>query len=94
MAATPLSPKVTSGATWALVASLASMVTPDMLAPLGRYQPLVYMLISGLAYGIGAYLKEDPLRSAPAPSPAPEAPAADPATVVDELAKRLATPAN
>lgn len=83
---TPISPKVTSGATWALVASLASMVTPDMLAPLGRYQPLAYMIISAVAYALGAYLKEDPLRTA-APASAPEPPA--PSSVVDELAKRL-----
>jgi hypothetical protein len=88
MTSTPISPKVTSGATWALVASLASMVPPDMLAPLGRYQPLAYMLISGLAYALGAYLKEDPLRTPDAAKPAP----VDPAAVVDVLAQRLATP--
>ena len=88
MAATPVSPKVTAGANWATYATLGLTIldglTPDTFAFLGRYAPLAYGAVVGASYALGAYLKADPLR-------APAA-AADPSTVVDELAKRLATP--
>jgi hypothetical protein len=65
---TPVSPKVTSGATWATLATLAltvlTVITPDMLAFLGPYAPLAYGLVVGATYALGAYLKRDPLREA------------------------------
>ena len=85
---TPVSPKVTAGANWAGYATMAltllSSITPDSLAFLGKWAPAAYGLVVGGSYALGAYLKEDPLRTA-APAPA----ASDPATVVDELARRL-----
>jgi hypothetical protein len=99
---TPISPKVTAGANWsfiaALVVSFLNSITPDMLAPLGKWTPLVYMLVSGAAFALGAYLKTDPLRvpakdatggdtpSAPQPAPATASPApasSDPAPSVE-----------
>ena len=82
MASTPVSPKVTAGANWAAYATLAltllSTITPDSLSFLGVYSPLAYGLIVGGTYALGAYLKADPLRQAPA-DPAPAAsPAAEP----------------
>ena len=80
MATTPVSPKVKAGANWAAYATLAltllSTITPDGLAFLGRYSPLAYGLVVGGTYALGAYLKADPLRQAPA-EPAPAASPAD-----------------
>ena len=64
---TPTSPKVKSGMTWATVATLAATaltaITPDMLTALGPYAGLVYGVISAVAFGIGAWQKEDALRT-------------------------------
>jgi hypothetical protein len=64
---TPASPKVLSGGTWAAFATmalaLANSITQDSLSFLGPWAPLVYGLIIGLSYALGAYLKEDPLRT-------------------------------
>jgi hypothetical protein len=91
MASTPVSPKVTAGANWAgyatLILTLLNSVTPDMLSGLGKWSPLVSGLVVGLSYALGAYLKEDPLRTAGA-STSPVSPDA----VVDEIAARLTTP--
>ena len=90
MASLRPTPKVLSGATWATLVTFAvNSITPEMLAGLGKWEPLVSAGIAIVSYAAGSYLKADP-----STAPAPEAPAADPATVVDELAKRLATPAN
>lgn len=63
---TPVSPKVASGATWAVLATLAmtvlTAITPDMLAFMGPYAPLAYGLVVALASGLAAYMKRDPLR--------------------------------
>lgn len=92
MASLRPTPKVLSGATWATLVTFAvNSITPEMLAGLGKWEPLVSAGIAIVSYAAGSYLKADP---STAPAPAAEAPAADPATVVDELAKRLATPAN
>jgi hypothetical protein len=80
-ASTPLSPKVTSGANWAAYATFAltllNSINPDTLAGLGKWEPLVNGIIVAASYFLGAYLKEDPLRTAGiaaqpvAPVPAP-----------------------
>jgi hypothetical protein len=65
---TPVSPKVASGAKWAVLATLAltvlTAITPDMLAFLGPYAQLAYGLVVALASGLAAYMKRDPLRDA------------------------------
>ena len=86
MASLRPTPKVLSGATWATLVTFAvNSITPEMLAGLGKWEPLVSAGIAIVSYAAGSYLKADP--STTAPAAAAEAPAADPATVVDELAK-------
>lgn len=81
----PISPKVTNGATWAtiatLVVALLNAITPDMLAGLGKWEPVAAGVIAILAFGLGAWLKEDPLRTAGAKS----APAQDVADLLKKL---------
>jgi hypothetical protein len=55
---------------------------------LGKWAPAAYGVIVGASYAVGAYLKEDPLRTSSAPV------ATDPSTVVEEIAQRLAKPAD
>jgi hypothetical protein len=73
MATTPVSPKVSAGINWGIIATLAigvlTSVTPDMLAGLGPYQSMVYVLVGSGVTALRAYLKADPLRE-----PAPLAP--------------------
>jgi hypothetical protein len=77
-------PKVISGATLATLVTFAvNSITPEMLAGLGKWEPLVSAGIAIVSYAAGSYLKAEP---------APDAPAPDPSTVVDEIAQRLATP--
>lgn len=68
MAANTISPKVTSGANWAAYATftltLLNSISPDMLTGLGKWEPLVNGVIVAASYFLGAYLKEDPLRTA------------------------------
>ena len=65
---TPISPKLTHGANFAGYATLGltilSGITPDSLTFLGKYAPLAYGAVIGASYALGAYLKEDPLRTA------------------------------
>lgn len=65
----PISPKVTHGATFAILASLLLQVlndsTPQTLAVFGKYEPIVAGLVPILAFAITAYLKSDPLRVIP-----------------------------
>lgn len=94
MATTPVSPKVKAGANWAAYATLAltllSTITPDSLSFLGAYSPLAYGVVIGGTYALGAYLKADPLRQAPAdpapdgkPAETPTAPVSTPAAPVE-----------
>jgi membrane protein YdbS with pleckstrin-like domain len=66
-AETTISPKVTAQAltSAALVVILAviTAVTPDMVAGLGAWAPLVYAAVVALGGVIAGYLKRDPLRS-------------------------------
>jgi hypothetical protein len=94
---TPLSPKVTSGATWATLVTLAlQAITPDMLTPLGKYQGLAEAALAIIAFVVGSYLKEDTLRTAgakaladaakeDAASPSVEGPAVDPVAVAKAI---------
>lgn len=90
---TPVSPKVTSGANWAaysgFILTILNMITPDMLAPLGHWAPLVYCGISGLAFAAGAWRKEDPLRTAGAKALAQEVPAVVPGVSPDDIQRLL-----
>lgn len=74
MPTTPISPKVTSGLNWGVIATLLvtilSTITPDMLYGLGVYAPLVYGAVGTGTAVLAAYLKTDPLREAGA-APAP-----------------------
>lgn len=83
MSTTPVSPKIKSGLNWGVIVTLLvtilSTITPDMLAGLGPYAPLVYGAIGTGSAVLAGYLKSDPLRQAPAdPTPA-EKPADAPA---------------
>lgn len=99
---TPVSPKVYAGARWAAYATLAltllTAVTPDMLAFLGPYAPLVYGGVVGLTYALRAYLKPDPLRdygaavAAADADPLPPAGAAPLPIVVDPAPRHAAAP--
>lgn len=64
----PTSPKVVAGGQWAAYATfiltILGTVTPGQLSFLGVYAPLVYGLIIGISYAVGAWRKEDPLRTA------------------------------
>jgi hypothetical protein len=86
MANTPVSPKVTAGANWAAYATLAltllSTLTPGSLDFLGKFAPLAYGVVVGATYALGAFLKADPLRQAPA----------DPATVASPVDALTAPP--
>jgi hypothetical protein len=68
MTNTPVSPKVTAGINWGIIATLAigvlTSVTPDMLSGLGAYQSMVFVLIGSGVTALRAYLKADPLRDA------------------------------
>jgi hypothetical protein len=68
MTNTPVSPKVTAGINWGIIATLAigvlTSITPDMLAGLGAYQSMVFVLIGSGVTALRAYLKSDPLRDA------------------------------
>lgn len=82
MANTPVSPKVSAGINWGIIATLAvgvlTSITPDMLAGLGPYQSMVFVLVGAGITALRAYLKPDPLRDVGASvvvSPAEEAPA-------------------
>jgi hypothetical protein len=83
MASTPVSPKVTAGASTGaivgLLLSYASSVQPDMFAFLGKWQGFAFLLFT-LAVSAGtAWVKSDPLRAAAAPVAVPDVPEA-PAT--------------
>jgi len=82
MTNTPVSPKVKAGANWAAYATLAltllSTLTPGSLDFLGKFAPLAYGVVVGATYALGAYLKADPLRAAPADTATVDAPAAPP----------------
>jgi len=88
MPTTPVSPKVTAGINWGIIATLAvgvlTSVTPDMLSGLGAYQSMVFVLVGSAITALRAYLTADPLRDAglealatakDAPADAPAAPA-------------------
>jgi hypothetical protein len=68
MPTTPVSPKVTAGINWGIIATLAvgvlTSVTPDMLSGLGPYQSMVFVLIGSAITALRAYLTADPLRDA------------------------------
>jgi hypothetical protein len=97
---TPISPKVTAGASTGaivgLLLSYASAVQPDMFAGLGKWQGFAFLLFT-LAVSAGtAWLKNDPLRvtSAPvAPETAPVAPPAAATSFAPVQAKLDALPA-
>jgi hypothetical protein len=83
MPTTPISPKVSAGINWGIIATLAvgvlTSITPDMLAGLGPYQSMVFVLIGAGITALRAYLKPDPLRDigavvAGTKAPAPVAP--------------------
>jgi len=82
MTTTPVSPKVTAGANWAAYATLAltllSTLTPGSLDFLGKFAPLAYGVVVGSTYALGAFLKADPLRQAPADQAAATSPAEAP----------------
>lgn len=63
-----VSPKVKAGLNWGVIASLVlsllNSITPEMLAPLGKYEPLVWALIPVVAAGVAAWAKTDQLRDA------------------------------
>jgi len=65
-AETTISPKIIVGAATglvlAIVVAVLGAVTPDMLASLGAWAPLVFVAITTAATQLGAYLKRDPLR--------------------------------
>jgi hypothetical protein len=86
---TPISPKVSAGINWGIIATLAigvlTSVTPDMLAGLGPYQPMVFVLIGSGVTALRAYLKADPLRE-----PAPEIPAAPEVVAPEVIAPEVA----
>lgn len=67
-AKSPISPKVVAGANWSgyatLILTVLGFITPDMLTGLGHFAPLVYGVVVAATYAIGAYLKEDPARTA------------------------------
>src|SRR5690242_14819059 len=92
---TSISPKVTAGANWSVYAgfllTILNLITPDMLAPLGKWAPLVYCGISGLAFAIGAYRKEDPLRTAGSALAASGITVDDLKSLIDAATKLLAT---
>lgn len=101
---TPTSPKVTSGAVWSLITtlllSLVNSATPDSLAVFGKYEPLVSGVLAIAAFAAGAYLKEDPLRTAGAQKLAEDAKAVAPDVspediqrLLDALGARLEQPA-
>jgi len=61
-----ISPKVVVGAVTglvlAIVVAVLGAVTPDMLASLGAWAPLVFVAITTAATQLAGYLKRDPLR--------------------------------
>lgn len=61
-----ISPKVTAGAVWGIVALVALAVidgiTPAMFGALGDWEPIVRNVIGLAATLLGAFLKTDPLR--------------------------------
>lgn len=65
---TPISPKVSSGLNWGIIAALAigllSAITPDMLGALGPYSTVAGALVGVAVTSLRAYLTRDPLRDA------------------------------
>lgn len=63
-----VSPKVKAGLNWGVLASLAlaflNSITPEMLAPLGKWEPLAWALVPILIAGVAAWVKTDDLREA------------------------------
>lgn len=61
-----VSPKVIVGAATglvlAIVVAVLGAVTPDMLASLGAWAPLVFVAITTAATQLAGYIKRDPLR--------------------------------
>jgi hypothetical protein len=97
MAVSPVSPKVTAGASTGavvgLILSYVSTLSPDAFAFLGKYQGLAFLVVTLAGGAVAAWAKSDPLRTVPAsPVAAPQVPVAlspettpvtptDPATV-------------
>lgn len=68
-----ISPKVIagflSGGGAVILFALLTAITPDLLAPLGVWAPVVLAGITALASVVAGYIKTDPLRETPAADP-------------------------
>jgi hypothetical protein len=77
MAVSPVSPKVTAGASTGavvgLILSYVSTLSPDAFAFLGKYQGLAFLVVTLAGGAVAAWAKSDPLRTVPAPPVAPVA---------------------
>jgi hypothetical protein len=105
MSTTPISPKVTAGASTGaivgLLLSYASSVQPDMFAFLGKWQGFAFLLFTLAVSGVAAWWKKDALRVAQetatdatqSPSPLVDAPPAAATSFAPTQAKLDALPA-
>ena len=64
-----ISPKVIagflSGGGAVVIFALLTAITPDLLAPLGVWAPIVLAGVTAIASVVGGYIKTDPLRTPP-----------------------------